>query len=128
MKHMKEAGFMHYEISNFCLPGHFSRHNSNYWKGLPYLGLGPSAHSYNRITRRWNISNITSYIESVSHQTIPFTEEILTADQQYNEFVMTGLRTIWGVDLEEIQARFGNSRTGPLLQSRSANTFRLAWP
>ena len=110
VKQMRDAGFIHYEISNFCLPGHFSRHNSNYWKGVPYLGLGPSAHSYNRISRRWNISNISSYIESISHQTIPFTEEILTDDQQYNEFVMTGLRTMWGVSLEEIQSRFGNSR------------------
>jgi oxygen-independent coproporphyrinogen III oxidase len=110
VKHMREAGFVHYEISNFCTPGHESRHNSNYWKGVPYLGLGPSAHSYNRISRRWNISNISSYIESVSNQTIPFTQEILTDDQQYNEFVMTGLRTMWGVSLEEIRARFGNPR------------------
>ena len=104
---MEKAGYVQYEISNFCLPGFESRHNSNYWKGVPYLGLGPSAHSYNGTSRRWNISNLTSYIRDLGSGILPFEEELLTVAQEYNEYVMTSLRTIRGSDLREIGEQFG---------------------
>ena len=118
MEMMEQAGYIQYEISNFCLPGFESRHNSNYWKGVPYLGLGPSAHSYNGSSRQWNLSNLTTYIR---HLATPrrglhcattsgirtTEEEQLTPTQQYNEYVLTSLRTIWGVDIREISQRFG---------------------
>lgn len=107
MESMEQAGYIHYEISNFCLPGFESKHNSNYWKGIPYLGLGPSAHSFNRTSRRWNIANLTAYIREIESGKLPAEEEILTITQQYNEYVMTSLRTIWGADIQEICLRFG---------------------
>ncbi len=107
MDMMEVQGYIQYEISNFCLPGYESQHNSNYWKGTPYLGLGPSAHSYNGTSRRWNISNLTSYIRDLASGILPFEEEVLTPVQRYNEYVMTSLRTIKGTDLLEIDRRFG---------------------
>jgi len=104
---MDKAGYIHYEISNFCLPGYESRHNSNYWLGVPYLGLGPSAHSYNGTSRRWNILNLTSYIHGIQTGHPHTEEEILSISQMYNEYVMTSLRTVWGCDLQEIHQRFG---------------------
>jgi len=86
-----------YEISNFCRDGKYSRHNSSYWKRIPYIGFGPSAHSYDGLSRQWNISNNTSYIKSIDEGTVPFTSEILTRTQAYNEYIMTSLRTKWGV-------------------------------
>jgi oxygen-independent coproporphyrinogen III oxidase len=107
MKMLKEAGYQHYEISNFCLPGQESKHNSNYWKGLPYLGAGPSAHSYNGTTRRWNVSNITEYTNIMNDGGVALEEEVLTLTQRYNEYVMTGLRTMWGCDAAVILRDFG---------------------
>ena len=107
MDEMERAGYVQYEISNFCLPGYESRHNSNYWKGVPYLGLGPSAHSYNVSSRRWNPSHITAYIHHMASGKSIFEEEYLTPSQQYNEYVMTSLRTVWGCDQQEIGRRFG---------------------
>lgn len=103
---LKEAGFEHYEISNFCKPGLYSQHNSSYWKSKKYLGIGPSAHSFNLITRRWNVSSISGYLDGVENDK-PYSEsEILTEQDRYNDYIITGLRTIWGISEELIQAEF----------------------
>jgi len=102
---MKENDYLHYEISNFCKDGYFSKHNMNYWSGVPYLGLGPSAHSFNGYSRQWNKSNVSSYISGVLEKgTVQFEKEILTKTQQYNEYILTGLRTIWGCDIKRIES------------------------
>lgn len=100
-------GYQQYEISNFCKPGHHALHNTNYWKGVPYLGLGPSAHSYNGSARRWNIPNLTGYMAAMAKGEAVFEEEILTPEQRYNEYVMTSLRTMWGCDGSSILHDFG---------------------
>ncbi|MDD7722678.1 MAG: radical SAM family heme chaperone HemW [bacterium] len=101
------AGYLHYEISNFARPGCFSRHNSSYWLGKSYLGLGPSAHSYNQQERMWNVSSLPIYIAGME-QGIPNVErEPLPLETRYNDFIITGLRTMWGIDLEEMERRFG---------------------
>ena len=102
-----KQGFVHYEISNFGKPNYFSKHNTSYWQGKPYIGIGPSAHSFHGNTRSWNVSNNTKYIKSINENSLPNTKEILTIQEQYNEYVMTGLRTIWGVSLEKVQQDFG---------------------
>jgi oxygen-independent coproporphyrinogen-3 oxidase len=107
MQRMEAAGFVHYEISNFAKPGHYSKHNSLYWIGGNYLGLGPSAHSYNGISRQWNVSHLTKYISEAGQSESVFEKEELTLDQRYDEYVMTSLRTSWGCDLEHIQNAFG---------------------
>jgi len=107
MQKMQANGYEHYEISNFAKPGRYARHNSNYWKGVPYLGIGPSAHSYNGQSRQWNVANNALYIKSLQKGKVPFEREELTPEQQYDEYVMTGLRTIWGVDLEKVRS-FGS--------------------
>ena len=104
---MNEKKFEHYEISNFCKKGTYSRHNSMYWNGTPYLGLGPSAHSYNGISRQWNISNLVHYIDQINRNERFFESEELTQVQKYNEFVMVSLRTMWGCDLNTLRERFG---------------------
>jgi oxygen-independent coproporphyrinogen-3 oxidase len=96
MKMAREHGFQQYEISNFAKPGLHAIHNTNYWNGVPYLGLGPSAHSYNWKSRRWNITSLTAYLTAISEGKLAFGEEILTTEQRYNEYVMTSLRTMWG--------------------------------
>lgn len=98
-----ERGYEHYEISNFALPGRYARHNSSYWSGEPYLGVGPSAHSFDGRSRQWNVANNALYIKALAENRIPFEMEILTAAQRYNEYVMTSLRTMWGTDIEKIQ-------------------------
>jgi oxygen-independent coproporphyrinogen-3 oxidase len=105
---MENAGFDHYEISNFGKPDFYARHNSNYWLGAKYLGLGPSAHSFDGRNRRYNIANNALYIKSLEDGKIPFEEEVLSQEQRYNEYVMISLRTIWGTDLEKIKS-FGES-------------------
>jgi oxygen-independent coproporphyrinogen-3 oxidase len=102
-------GFVHYEISNFARPGHYSRHNSLYWLGGNYLGLGPSAHSFNGRSRQWNVSNISGYLSLSDYQTCVEETEILTPAQRYNEYVMTSLRTVWGCDTAHIENVFGRS-------------------
>jgi oxygen-independent coproporphyrinogen-3 oxidase len=104
---LKEAGYEHYEVSNFCKPGYHSKHNTAYWKGVPYLGVGPSAHSYNGTSRRWNVSNISEYVSILNAGGIAYEEEMLTLAQRYNEYVMTGLRTMWGCDGEVILREYG---------------------
>jgi oxygen-independent coproporphyrinogen-3 oxidase len=103
----QEQGFIHYEISNFGKPNFFSKHNTSYWQGKPYLGIGPSAHSYFKNQRSWNVSNNTKYIQSIQNNTLPNTLEALSTKDQYNEYIMTGLRTIWGVSLKRIETDFG---------------------
>ena len=100
---LSDAGYVHYEISNFCLPGHEAKHNTSYWKGKPYLGVGPSAHSYDGKSRSWNIAHNTKYIEAIKSGLLPLETEILTSSDRYNEYIMTGLRTMWGVSLEVIR-------------------------
>lgn len=97
---MKESGYQQYEISNFAKEEVYSQHNSNYWKGVNYLGIGPSAHSFDGESRRWNVSNNPKYIKGLAENTAYFEEEILTPKDRFNELILTGLRTKWGVDLE----------------------------
>lgn len=106
---MKENGYIHYEISNFCKEPYYSLHNKNYWFRKNYLGLGPSAHSFNGETRQWNAANIPKYIASISLGKIPVEIEKLTKEQKYNEYVLTSLRTIWGCDTGYILKQFGVS-------------------
>ena len=102
MEWLADAGYEHYEISNFAKPGFRSRHNSSYWQGKKYLGLGPSAHSFNGESRQWNISNNNIYIESLEKNEISFEKEILTPSQKANEYIMTSLRTMEGLDISKI--------------------------
>jgi oxygen-independent coproporphyrinogen-3 oxidase len=105
---MLEANkFIHYELSNFGKENYFSRNNSAYWLGKKYLGIGPSAHSYNGISRSWNVSNNSLYLKSIQEEKLPNETEILSIADRYNEYIMTGLRTIWGVSLERIEKEFG---------------------
>lgn len=103
MEWLAAAGYEHYEISNFALPGHRSRHNSAYWQGQHYLGLGPSAHSFDGQSRQWNVANNTLYIQSLEKNIVPFEREVLTPVQQVNEYIMTSLRTLEGINLEHVQ-------------------------
>mgnify|MGYP003574961380 CR=1 FL=1 len=104
---LKEHGFDHYEVSNFAKPGFYSRHNSAYWKYQEYLGIGPSAHSYNGFdVRSWNIANNQQYIKKLSSNLLAKETEILSSQDQFNEMIMIGLRTIWGVDLESLKNKF----------------------
>jgi oxygen-independent coproporphyrinogen-3 oxidase len=100
-------GFIHYEISAFGKPGYFSRHNISYWKDATYLGLGPSAHSYDGQSRSWNIASITRYNQTKESGLFERTSEQLSLPEKYNEFILTGLRTMWGIDLQELKRRFG---------------------
>ena len=106
MKMMRSAGYEHYEISNFAKPGFRSRHNSSYWQGEKYIGIGPSAHSYNGKERMWNKANNAVYIQSIQQNRIPFEKEILTKNQQLEEYIMTSLRTMEGMDLQYIENNF----------------------
>ena len=115
MDWMKQAGYEHYEISNYALPGMRSQHNSSYWSGDHYYGFGPSAHSFDGKNRRWNIANNAAYIQALQNDSIPFEEEILTPVQQLNEYIMTSLRTIEGLDLVKLGNEFGNEYEEKLL-------------
>jgi oxygen-independent coproporphyrinogen III oxidase len=99
----REHGFIHYEISNFALEGYISRHNSSYWRQVPYVGLGPSAHSFDRRSRQWNVSDVKKYIKSISGGEVPFVREELDRLTIFNEYVMTSLRTMWGIDLAHVE-------------------------
>ncbi len=103
----EKQNFINYEISNFALEGHYSKHNSIYWLGGHYLGLGPSAHSYNGKSRQWNVMNIKKYCEEKQIKNIIDEKEYLSKDQMYNEYVLTSLRTSWGCDIEHIKNAFG---------------------
>ena len=103
----KKQGYVQYEISNFGREGFFSKHNTSYWKGVNYLGIGPSAHSYDGLHRSWNIANNAKYISAIQNNLLPLEKELLSPEDSTNEAIMTGLRTIWGVSLEEIVTRHG---------------------
>jgi len=106
--HLTESGFEHYEISNFAKPGMHSRHNSNYWDGVNYLGIGPSAHSFNGKSRQWNISNNSKYINEIGLKKIPAETELLSTENRINEYIMTSLRTSKGMNLLSIEKNFGS--------------------
>lgn len=114
---LNDKGYQHYEISNFCKPDFYSKNNSAYWLGKKYLGIGPSAHSFDGQKRSWNVSNNIKYIQSISKAILPKEEEILSTIDKYNECIMTGLRTIWGIDLKKIEINFGTEFLNKLLSS-----------
>ena len=117
MEWMKQGGYEHYEISNYAKPGLRSKHNSSYWQGLSYYGFGPAAHSFDGNTRKWNISNNSLYIQSILQNTIPFEEEILSETQQLNEYIMTSLRTMEGLDLNFVCKNFGEEKRIEILNA-----------
>lgn len=104
-----ENNFIHYELSNFGKENYFSKNNSSYWLGKKYIGIGPSAHSYDGEKRGWNVSNNALYIKSIQENKLPLETEILSKTDRYNEYIMTGLRTIWGISLDRIENEFGKS-------------------
>lgn len=106
---LTENDFIHYELSNFGKENYFSKNNSAYWLGKKYLGIGPSAHSYDGEKRGWNVSNNTLYIKSIQENKSPIETEVLSKTDRYNEYIMTGLRTIWGISLDRIKTEFGAS-------------------
>ncbi|MFC7445126.1 putative radical SAM family enzyme, NOT coproporphyrinogen III oxidase, oxygen-independent [Mesoflavibacter sp. HG96] len=108
IEQLEEAGFEHYELSNFAKPGYYSKNNSAYWLGKPYIGIGPSAHSFNGDQRAWNVKNNSVYIKKIEANQLPLEIETLSQNDKYNEFVMTGLRTSWGISLKTISSRFGD--------------------
>jgi oxygen-independent coproporphyrinogen-3 oxidase len=113
---LRAAEYMHYEISNFAFPGYLSRHNSAYWKDEKYLGAGPSAHSYNGYTRRWNIARNASYMKLVQAEALYYETEELDNQSRYHDYIMTRLRTMWGIDLDYIRNEFGRARHDYCLQ------------
>ena len=106
---LSENDFIHYELSNFGKEQYFSKNNSSYWLGKKYIGIGPSAHSYDGKNRGWNVSNNSLYIKSIQENKLPIEIETLTKTDRYNEYIMTGLRTIWGVSLDRIEEEFGKT-------------------
>lgn len=117
MNWMEAHGYSQYEISNFCLPGYESRHNSSYWNGEPYIGLGPSAHSFNGGSRQWNIANLTKYMNGIRTGKPDFEMEMLTSAQKHNEYVMTAIRTSKGINLIDFADRFGAEAYGLLMKN-----------
>ena len=119
------AGFEHYEVSNYALPGFRARHNASYWHGTKYLGIGPAAHSFDGEERHWNASSVEKYIAGA-----PAGKEVLTRRDRFNEYVMTALRTVEGIDLEEAAARFGAKRLARMQEEAApflrSGTLRIA--
>lgn len=113
---LENEGFIHYELSNFGKPNFFSLNNSAYWQGKPYLGIGPSAHSFSGTTRSWNVNNNSKYIKAIYSGELPIERENLSKIDRYNETIMTGLRTIWGVSLHKIEQDFGTDFKDDLLR------------
>ena len=111
---MQEAGYEHYEISNYAKPGLRSKHNSSYWSGEYYYAFGPAAHAFDGKRRRWNVANNALYIQSLQNNIVPFEEEILTETQQLNEYIMTSLRTMEGLDLEYVSNIFGAEKSSKI--------------
>ncbi len=111
-------GYEHYEISNLAKPRHYAVHNTNYWMCVPYVGIGPSAHSFNGESRRWNVANNALYVKNIlQNHLIPYEEETLTQEQQLNEYIMTSLRTMWGCDMVKIEAMSGSNTHEQVLKS-----------
>ena len=104
---LKQAGYQHYEISNFCLPGLHSRHNSSYWTGKKYLGCGPSAHSFNGSSRQWNIASLDNYLKGIASGKPNYEIEELDLYTRYNDFVITSIRTCWGMSLSRLRSEYG---------------------
>jgi oxygen-independent coproporphyrinogen-3 oxidase len=116
MQGLRAAGYDHYEVSNFAKPGFRSQHNSAYWQGVPYLGLGPSAHSYNGTARQWNIANNQQYIQTINSGVSPAETETLTDTQKLNEYLMIRLRTREGVDLKHVEQAWGFEKVTAILK------------
>lgn len=119
-KILSRAGYEHYEVSNFAKPGHRAKHNSSYWNGVPYLGLGPSAHSFNGDSRQWNVANNHLFLKSIQEGEVPFEKETLSVADQFNEMIMTGLRRSDGVNLADVDQRFGAEFTEHIYQEAAA--------
>lgn len=117
VEELERSGFVHYELSNFGKPGYFSRNNTAYWLGKKYIGIGPSAHSFDGRNRSWNVSNNALYLKSLFEETLPSETETLSKNDLYNEYVMTGLRTIWGISLSKVESDFGKDHLSYLLKS-----------
>ncbi|WP_338841504.1 radical SAM family heme chaperone HemW [Flavobacterium ginsenosidimutans] len=113
---LQKNGFIHYELSNFGKENYFSKNNSAYWLGKKYIGIGPSAHSYDGEKRGWNIANNSLYLKAIQNDELPIESEVLTVSDRYNEYIMTGLRTIWGVSLDRIEKEFGSEYLNYLLE------------
>ena len=116
---LSKAGYEHYEISNFALPGYRSRHNSSYWMEKPYLGIGAAAHSYDGAARQWNVSNLENYIASIEEQKIPMEREQLSLYNRYNDLITTALRTSWGINIEKTTLQYGRKLSHHLLSEAS---------
>ncbi|MBB2151156.1 radical SAM family heme chaperone HemW [Pedobacter gandavensis] len=114
---LKEGGFEHYEISNFAKPGHYAVHNTNYWRGIPYMGIGPSAHGFDGQTRYLNVANNAAYLSDIREGRLPETIETLDLYDRFNEYIMTSLRTMWGTSLDKIAADFGKVFLADTLKS-----------
>lgn len=123
---LREWGFEHYETSNFAKPGHYSRHNTNYWKGVSYLGIGPSAHSFNGETRKWNVANNAKYLEALQQERVPAEIEVLTPEDRVNEYIMTSLRTMWGMDTKRLDQEFGSGYSGEV-QKNAEEFIEKGW-
>jgi oxygen-independent coproporphyrinogen III oxidase len=121
MKAAEDNNFIHYEISNFAREGFYSRHNSSYWKQVEYLGLGPSAHSYNKKSRYWNVSDLSAYIEAISQKKIAGGSEQLTINDRFNDYIITGLRTTNGIDSVYIEKEFGKKYSDAVEQLTQKN-------
>tara|TARA_B100000609_G_C17144010_1_gene397123 strand:- start:559 stop:1065 length:507 start_codon:yes stop_codon:yes gene_type:complete len=122
----KKNNFVQYEISSFAKDNIFSKHNTSYWQNKLFLGVGPSAHSFDYKSRRWNIASNKKYIENLNNNNIYFEEEVLTISQQFNEYILTNLRTKWGIDINVIKSRFGSefaSHTKKMIQKWSKKKY-----
>jgi len=117
---LTKAGYVNYEFSNFGKPDYFSQNNTAYWQGKMYLGIGPSAHSFDGVNRSWNINNNPKYIKAINAGIQPREIETLTVNDRYNEYVMTGLRTIWGVSLQKVRHNFGETYATYLMKEATA--------
>lgn len=115
-------GFVHYEISNFAKEAAYAKHNSAYWNQSEYLGIGPSAHSYNKTTRQWNVASLNHYIVALKHGKIPFESESLSIKDRFNDYIITALRTMWGIDLNFVSLEFGKNHTRHLLKMAAKYT------
>lgn len=122
---LKQSDFIQYEVSNFGKSGYFAQHNSNYWLQKEYLGIGPSAHSFNGLSRQWNIKNNNAYIKGLEQNLIHFEREELSIKDRFNEYVLTRLRTIWGCDLSEIENLFGEAITSHFLKMIDKQQFHF---
>jgi oxygen-independent coproporphyrinogen-3 oxidase len=123
---LAQAGYLHYEISNFCKPGCFSRHNASYWTGRKYIGVGPAAHSYDLHSRQWNVASLADYIDGYLRRNPVVEKETLTEKERYNEYVITRLRTMWGIPLSELRETFGKERSDYFIR-RAEPYLRRKW-